>query len=45
MKKIIAALDGLRYSEATAAYAIELARANNFYLVGAILERITYFNA
>ena len=42
MKKIIAAIDGLRYSEATAAYAINLSAANNFYLVAVFIEDFTY---
>jgi hypothetical protein len=42
MKKIIAAIDGLRYSDATAAYAINLSAANNFYLVAVFIEDFTY---
>lgn len=42
MKKIIAAFDGLKYSESTASYAIELAKKFNGKLVGIFLEDFTY---
>jgi nucleotide-binding universal stress UspA family protein len=42
MKKIIAALDGLRYSKATAEHAIYLAGRNNFHVVGVFIEDFTY---
>ena len=42
MKKIIAAFDGLRYSASTAAYAVNLSAANNFYLVAVFIEDFTY---
>lgn len=42
MKKIIAAIDGLKYSESTAQYAIKLARQNDAYLVGVLMEDFTY---
>ena len=34
MEKIIAALDGLKYSESTQRYAIELTKKTNNHLVG-----------
>ncbi len=42
MKKIIAAFDGLQFSESTMQYAIELSRQTNAYLVGVFLDDITY---
>lgn len=42
MKKIIAAIDGLKYSEGTARYAIEMARENEAHLVAVFLEDVTY---
>ncbi|MBL7696892.1 MAG: universal stress protein [Chitinophagaceae bacterium] len=42
MRKIIAAFDGLKYSESTTAYAIELAKKYNALLVGAFLEDRKY---
>jgi nucleotide-binding universal stress UspA family protein len=42
MKKIIAAIDGLRYSKATAEHAIYLAGKNNFHVVGVFIEDFTY---
>ncbi len=42
MKKIIAAIDGLKYSESTASYAIHLARQMNAHLVGVLLDDFTY---
>ena len=38
MKKIIAAFDGLKFSESTKAYAIQLAQQTNAHLVGAFLD-------
>lgn len=42
MQKIIAAFDGLKYSPATAAYAVEVARKNKAHLVAVFLEDFTY---
>ncbi|MES1223636.1 MAG: universal stress protein [Bacteroidota bacterium] len=42
MKKIIAAFDGLKFSESTMQYAIHAARLTNSHLVGVFLEDITY---
>lgn len=42
MKKIIAALDGLKFSESTRDYAIELARQNKAHLTGIFLDDFTY---
>lgn len=42
MKKIIAAFDGLKYSESTQRYAIDMALASNAHLVGVFLEDVTY---
>ncbi|MBI1344267.1 MAG: universal stress protein [Terrimonas sp.] len=42
MNKIIAAFDGLKFSESTSKYAIELARQNNTHLVGVFLDDMTY---
>lgn len=42
MKKIIAAIDGLKYSESTVEYAVELARQTNSHLVGVFLDDQTY---
>ena len=42
MKKIIAAIDGLKYSESTTQYAIELAKENDGHLVGVLLDDYTY---
>jgi nucleotide-binding universal stress UspA family protein len=42
MKKIIAAIDGLKYSTSTVQYAIELARQNDAHLVGVFLDDFTY---
>jgi len=38
MKKIIAALDGLKFSASTRDYAIQLSRQNNAHLVGVFLD-------
>lgn len=42
MKRIIAAFDGLKYSESTAAYAIELAKKYDANILGVFLEDFTY---
>jgi nucleotide-binding universal stress UspA family protein len=42
MKKIIAALDGLKFSEGTRDYAIQLAKQTGAHLVGVFLEDFTY---
>ncbi len=42
MKKIIAALDGLKFSAGTQHHAIEIARQANTFLVGVFLEDFTY---
>lgn len=42
MKKFIAAIDGLRYSQGTAEYAAELAKSAGAHLVGVSLEDIGY---
>jgi len=42
MKKIIAAFDGLKYSESTRDYAIYLAKQTNTHLVGAFMDDPTY---
>jgi hypothetical protein len=42
MKKIIAALDGLKYSGNTAAYAISLTKETGSHLVGVFLDDFTY---
>lgn len=42
MNKIIAAIDGLKPSASTIAYAIELARQNEAHLVGILLDDFTY---
>jgi len=42
MKKIIAAIDGLKYSDSTATYAIHLAKHMNAHLVGIFLDDFTY---
>jgi nucleotide-binding universal stress UspA family protein len=42
MNKIIAAIDGLKFSESCAHYAIELARQTNGHLLGVFLEDFTY---
>jgi hypothetical protein len=42
MKKIVAAIDGLKYSEGTAAYSIHLAKQANAHLVGVFLEDFSY---
>lgn len=42
MKKIIAAFDGLHYSESTQQYAIDMALESNAHLVGVFLDDVTY---
>lgn len=42
MKKIIAAFDGLKYSEATKEYAIDLAKQTNTHLVGIFMDDTIY---
>jgi nucleotide-binding universal stress UspA family protein len=42
MKKIIAAFDGLKYSESTASYAIEISKKYNGKIFGIFLEDFTY---
>lgn len=42
MKKIIAAMDGLKYSESTVQYAAALAKLSNVHLVGIFLDDFTY---
>jgi nucleotide-binding universal stress UspA family protein len=42
MKKIIAAFDGLKYSESARDYAIALAKISNAHLVGVFMEDSTY---
>lgn len=42
MKKIIAAIDGLKYSRSTRDYAIQIAKMNNAHLVGVFLDDFTY---
>ena len=42
MKKIIAAIDGLKFSESTTNYAIQLAKKSNAHLVGVFLDDYSY---
>ncbi|MBS1667705.1 MAG: universal stress protein [Bacteroidetes bacterium] len=42
MKKMIAAFDGLKYAESTAAFAIQMAKLSQAHLVGIFLEDFTY---
>lgn len=42
MKKVIAAFDGLRYSESTERYAIQIASQTNSHLVGVFLDDYAY---
>jgi len=42
MKKFIAAFDGLKFSESTRDYAIQLAKQNKAHLVGVFLDDILY---
>jgi len=42
MKKIIAAFDGLKFSESTQEYAIHVAKLTNAHIVGVFLDDVTY---
>ena len=42
MKKFLAAIDGLKYSESTTDYAVHLAKQANAHLVGVFLDDFTY---
>ncbi len=42
MKKIIAAFDGLRFSESTKEYAVQIAKQGNVHLVGVFMDDFTY---
>lgn len=42
MKKIIAAIDGLKYSDSTENYAVQIAKQLNAHLVGVFLDDPTY---
>lgn len=42
MKKIIAAFDGLKFSESLTSYAVDIAKKSGTYLIGVSLEDITY---
>ena len=42
MKKIIAAIDGLKFSDSAVQYAIHLAKETNAHLVGVFLDDFTY---
>ena len=42
MEKILAAIDGLKYSDSTAQYAVQFARQAKAHLVGVLLDDITY---
>ncbi len=42
MKKIIAGIDGLKYSASTTAYATDIAKHTNAHLVGIFLDDFTY---
>jgi nucleotide-binding universal stress UspA family protein len=42
MKKIIAAIDGLKFSDSTVNYAVHLAKDTNAHLVGVFLDDFTY---
>lgn len=42
MKKIVAAIDGLKYSKSTRDYAIQMAKMNNAHLVGVFLNDFSY---
>ena len=42
MKKIIAALDGLKYSKSTRDYAVHLAKQTNTHLARFFMDDITY---
>jgi hypothetical protein len=42
MNKIIAAIDGLKFSDSTTSYAIEMAHQTKAHVLGAFLEDFTY---
>lgn len=42
MKKIIVAIDGLKFSDSTVQYAVHLSRETNTHLVGIFLDDYTY---
>jgi hypothetical protein len=42
MKKIIAVIDGLKYSESTTDYAVYIAKQTGSHLVGVFLDDYTY---
>ena len=42
MKKIIAAFDGLKFSQSTLDYSINMAKQTNAYLAGVFLDDFTY---
>ncbi|WAC13473.1 universal stress protein [Dyadobacter pollutisoli] len=42
MKKIIAAIDGLKYAESTVQFAVQIARETQSHLVGVFLEDFSY---
>ncbi|AEV98251.1 hypothetical protein A4D02_23175 [Niastella koreensis] len=42
MKKIIAVIDGLKYSESTTDYAVQVAKQTGSHLVGVFLDDVTY---
>ena len=42
MKKITAAFDGLKYTESTRDYALNIAKQTNTHLVGVFLDDPTY---
>ena len=42
MEKIVAAIDGLKFSESTTQYAVQMAKLLNAHLVGVFLEDFTY---
>lgn len=42
MKKIVAAIDGLKYSKSTRDYAINIAKQINAHLVGIFMDDVTY---
>lgn len=44
MKKIIAAFDGLKFSESTLSYTIALGRQNEAHIVGVFLNDMTYYS-
>lgn len=44
MKKIIAAFDGLKFSDSTLSYAITLGKQNEAHLVGVFLNDMTYYS-